>query len=299
MQQRLRFALIGNEFQTAKAAAVQQVLEALAARGASLLIEEDFYRSLQDKGMLPAVKESRVSIFENMNFDADFVVSLGGDGTFLKAASLVGEKQIPIIGVNTGRLGFLADVLAENIQQAFDDIYGGNYHVEKHAALQMDMSPTDSTTQNTSPYALNDIAVLKRDNASMITIHAYVNHEPLVTYRADGLVLSTPTGSTAYNLSNGGPIIAPLTNVLCLTPVAPHSLNIRPIVIKDDVEVKLTVESRSGNYLIAVDGRSQTLSEKTAVTIRRAPFTVNIVKLPSRTYFTTLREKMMWGIDAR
>ena len=299
MQQKLRFALIGNEFQTTMAAAVQQVLEALAARGASLLIEEEFHRFLQEKGMLSAIQESRVSVFGNMNFDADFAVSLGGDGTFLKAASLVGEKQIPIIGVNTGRLGFLADVLAENIQQAFDDIYSGNYHVEKHAALQMDMLPTDPTQQNTSPYALNDIAVLKRDNASMITIHAYVNHEPLVTYRADGLVLSTPTGSTAYNLSNGGPVIAPLTGVFCLTPVAPHSLNIRPIVIKDDVEVKLTVESRSGNYLIAVDGRSQTLSEKTAVTIRRAPFTINIVKLPSRTYFTTLREKMMWGIDAR
>ncbi len=149
------------------------------------------------------------------------------------------------------------------------------------------------------PYALNDIAVLKRDNASMITIHAHINGDELVTYQADGLVVSTPTGSTAYNLSNGGPIMAPLTGILCLTPVAPHSLNIRPIVINDDSVIELTVESRTHNYLVAVDGRSATLDESIPLVISKAPYTVRIVKRASQHYFATLREKMMWGMDAR
>ena len=149
------------------------------------------------------------------------------------------------------------------------------------------------------PYALNDIAVLKRDNASMITIHARINGDELVTYQADGLVVSTPTGSTAYNLSNGGPIMAPLTGILCLTPVAPHSLNIRPIVINDDSVIELTVESRTHNYLVAVDGRSATLDERIPLVISKAPYTVRIVKRASQHYFATLREKMMWGMDAR
>ena len=149
------------------------------------------------------------------------------------------------------------------------------------------------------PYALNDIAVLKRDNASMITIHARINGDELVTYQADGLVVSTPTGSTAYNLSNGGPIMAPLTGILCLTPVAPHSLNIRPIVINDDSVIELTVESRTHNYLVAVDGRSAALDERIPLVISKAPYTVRIVKRASQHYFATLREKMMWGMDAR
>jgi NAD+ kinase len=149
------------------------------------------------------------------------------------------------------------------------------------------------------PYALNDIAVLKRDNASMITIHARINGDELVTYQADGLVVSTPTGSTAYNLSNGGPIMAPLTGILCLTPVAPHSLNIRPIVINDDSVIELTVESRTHNYLVAVDGRSATLDESIPLVISKAPYTVRIVKRASQHYFATLREKMMWWMDAR
>ena len=149
------------------------------------------------------------------------------------------------------------------------------------------------------PYALNDIAVLKRDNASMITIHARINGDELVTYQADGLVVSTPTGSTAYNLSNGGPIMAPGTGILCLTPVAPHSLNIRPIVIGDESEIELSVESRTHSFLVAVDGRSESFDEGTRLVISKAPYAVRIVKRASQHYFATLREKMMWGMDAR
>ena len=146
---------------------------------------------------------------------------------------------------------------------------------------------------------MNDIAVLKRDNASMITIHARVGGNDLVTYQADGLVVSTPTGSTAYNLSNGGPIMAPGTGILCLTPVAPHSLNIRPIVIGDESEIELSVESRTHSFLVAVDGRSESFDEGTQLVISKAPYAVRIVKRASQHYFATLREKMMWGVDAR
>ena len=148
-------------------------------------------------------------------------------------------------------------------------------------------------------HALNDIAVLKRDNASMISIRTSINGEYLVTYQADGLIVSTPTGSTAYSLSNGGPIIVPQTGILCLTPVAPHSLNIRPMVISDDSEITLTVESRNHNFLIAVDGQSAKCSEKTRLTIRKAPYNIKIVKRSSQKYFSTLRQKMMWGADTR
>ena len=150
-----------------------------------------------------------------------------------------------------------------------------------------------------SPFALNDIAVLKRDNAAMISVRTCINGEYLVTYQADGLIVSTPTGSTAYGLSNGGPIIVPDADILCLTPVAPHSLNVRPIVINDDSEITLEVESRSHNFLVAIDGRSEKLLESPRLTIRKAPYTINIVKRDSRSYFSTLREKMMWGADHR
>jgi len=263
-----------------------------------------------------------------LDFPVDYAISMGGDGTLLKTASHVGATGIPIIGVNTGRLGFLADFLPNEIEQALDELYAGKCRVEEHAAIKLSLGDGSSGSNGSFsamlrkrpcgpsamslrdgskgsngsigyPYALNDIAVLKRDNASMITIHARINGDELVTYQADGLVVSTPTGSTAYNLSNGGPIMAPLTGILCLTPVAPHSLNIRPIVINDDSVIELTVESRTHNYLVAVDGRSATLDERIPLVISKAPYTVRIVKRASQHYFATLREKMMWGMDAR
>ena len=214
----------------------------------------------------------------------------------MRAAGHVGEKYTPILGINMGRLGFLADIIPGEIESAIASLYDGSYAVEKHTVISVE---ADGTQLEGLSCALNDIAVLKRDTASMITIHACVNGEYLVTYQADGLIVCTPTGSTAYSLSNGGPIIVPRTGTLCLTPVAPHSLNVRPIVIPDDSEVTLTVESRSHNFLIAVDGQSEKCAENTRLTIRKAPYSVNIVKRSSQRYFSTLREKMMWGADMR
>ena len=289
----LRFALFGKEFQAGKTVSIHRLIDSLKARGAEIYIERTFFQYITSAlGM-----EVEVSgVFDNYNFDVDFVISIGGDGTFLRAASMVGSKATPIIGVNTGRLGFLADIHPDEIDHAIAEIADGHYAVEPHAVIMVE---ADGEIIEGSPFALNDIAVLKRDNASMISIDTCINGEHLITYQADGLIVSTPTGSTAYSLSNGGPIIVPQTSTLCLTPVAPHSLNIRPIVLGDDSVVTLTVESRSHNFLIAIDGRSEKLTEATTLTIRKAPFTINIIKRNGRRYFASLREKMMWGVDGR
>jgi NAD+ kinase len=221
---------------------------------------------------------------------------MGGDGTFLRAASKVGGKQVPILGINTGRLGFLADVNAQEIEHTINALYEGDYAVDTRSVIRVE---TDGKAIQGYNCALNDVAILKRDNASMISIHVTVNGDYVTTYQADGLIISTPTGSTAYSLSNGGPIIVPGTHVFSLTAVAPHSLNVRPIVIGDEAVVTLTVESRSHNFLVAVDGRSESLPETTKVTIRKAPFAVRIVKSTDFRYFATLRDKMMWGADQR
>ena len=228
--------------------------------------------------------------------DADFVISMGGDGTFLRAAGRVGNRQIPLLGINMGRLGFLADVLPSEIETTLDRVLSGDYIIEDHTVIKLE---SDGEEVSCNPFALNDIAVLKRDSASMISIKARVNGDFLVNYRADGLIIATPTGSTAYSLSNGGPIIVPQSGSLCITPVAPHSLNIRPIVINDTGVIELEVESRSHNFLVAVDGRSLKMAEGTRLTIRKAPYTVKIIKLKNRRYFSTLHEKLMWGADNR
>ena len=289
----LRFALFGNEYQPRKSAALHGVLSFLHDRGAEIYIDRPFYDFLTAADY----PDLRVSgVFDSNNFDADYVISMGGDGTFLKAATRVGAKQTPIIGINMGRLGFLADVLPTEAEDALAAVYEGQYAVENHTAI---MVQTEGELIVGCPYALNDIAVLKRDNASMISIRTSVNGQYLVTYEADGLIVATPTGSTAYSLSNGGPIIVPQTGSLCLTPVAPHSLNIRPIVLGEDSVVTLNVTSRSHNFLIAIDGRSEKLVESTTVTIRKAPFPIRIVKRDGHRYFASLREKMMWGADMR
>ena len=228
--------------------------------------------------------------------NVDLVISMGGDGTFLKAACIVGEREIPILGINKGRLGFLADVLPSEIEDVLEHVLRRDYMIENHTVIKLE---ADGECVDCCPFALNDIAVLKRDTASMISIKAYVNGEFLVNYQADGLIIATPTGSTAYSLSNGGPIIVPQSGSLCITPVAPHSLNIRPIVINDTSVIELEVCSRSHNFLVAIDGRSMKLTEGTRLTIRKADYMVKLVKLKNQRYFSTLHRKLMWGADSR
>lgn len=292
IEKKLRFAIFGNEFQAKKSASIHKVLSVLHDHEASVSIDRPFLDFL----LREHISADWVDVFDGGDFDVDFVISMGGDGTFLKAAARVGSKGIPIIGVNIGRLGFLSDVMPSEIERAVDALYAGSYSLSEHAVICVDL---DDASGRVTGYAINDVAVLKRDTASMISIRTSIDDAYLVTYQADGVIVSTPTGSTAYNLSNGGPIMVPDTDTLCLTPVAPHSLNIRPIVVNGNAVITLSVESRSHNFLVAVDGRSQTFNECTRVTISKASHCIRTVKLPDKHYYSTLRDKMMWGADAR
>ena len=226
IERKLRFALFGKEFQDNKLAAIRNILAFLSSSNTQVAIDRAFHHYLTDTLHLDVADHQ---LFDGDDFEADFAVSVGGDGTFLQAASRVGAKGIPIIGINTGRLGFLADVLPSEIESAFGEMMEGNYRIEDHAVIEVS---ANGNPVSEHPFALNDIAVLKRDNASMISIRTCINGEYLVTYQADGLIISTPTGSTAYGLSNGGPIIVPDARNLCIPPV-----------------VTLEVESRSHNFL--------------------------------------------------
>ena len=289
----MKFALFGNSYQAKKSAYVKHLLSILERKQADIYICQKFYDFLtRDLHM----DIHAAGTFKDCLCDVDMVISMGGDGTFLKAASHVGAKDIPILGINTGRLGFLADISPEDIEGTIEDIYNNNYRIEDRSVLEVHC---DGQTLKGYPCGLNEIAVLKRDSSSMITIHAAINGAPLTTYQADGLVIATPTGSTAYSLSVGGPIMVPHSKTIAITPVAPHSLNVRPIVINDDWEITLDVESRSHNFLIAIDGRSETCREGTRLTIRKASYKTKVVKRPNHIFFHTLRNKMMWGADGR
>ena len=292
-RQPLKFAIFGNEYQARKSTSIEKILDYLVQKGAEIYVENAYYEFLTRSQHIDV---KAAGVFEDYNFDVDYVISMGGDGTFLKAASRVGAKGTPIIGVNMGRLGFLADVLPGEVEAALDSLYAGECQIEEHVVIQVE---AEGGVLAGNPFALNDIAVLKRDDASMISIRTQVDGEFLVNYEADGLIVTTSTGSTAYNLSNGGPIIIPQSSSLCLTPVAPHSLNIRPVVINDTAEITLDVESRSHNYLVAIDGRSERMTEGTRLVIRKAAHTIKIVKQRNQRYFSTLREKLMWGADQR
>lgn len=292
-RQPLKFAIFGNEYQAKKSTSIEKILDYLAQKGAEIYVENAYYEFLTRSQHIDV---KAAGVFEDYNFDVDYVISMGGDGTFLKAASRVGAKGTPIIGVNMGRLGFLADVLPGEVEAALDSLYAGECQIEEHVVILVE---AEGGVLAGNPFALNDIAVLKRDDASMISIRTQVDGEFLVNYQADGLIVTTSTGSTAYNLSNGGPIIIPQSSSLCLTPVAPHSLNIRPVVINDTAEITLDVESRSHNYLVAIDGRSERMTEGTRLVIRKAAHTIKIVKQRNQRYFSTLREKLMWGADQR
>ena len=308
--QTLTFALFGNVYQHEKSAAVRDVLLCLRERGARLMIEEEYYDFLCCSELLTTDELTRslrlvgpsasVSTFSGGDFEADFALSMGGDGTLLKTASLVGARQTPILGFNMGRLGFLADAGTRDVEATIDALYRGDYSIEDRALILVETAGNcNGAVIDGNPCALNDVAILKRDTASMISIRTTINGEYLTTYQADGLVVSTPTGSTAYSLSNGGPIIVPRTGVLLLTAVAPHSLNIRPIVIPDSAVVELNVSSRSHTFLVAVDGRSTKMPEDTVIRLSRAPYVARVVKRTSTNFFSTLREKMMWGADPR
>ena len=290
---KLRFALFGNIYQTNMSESIQKVLSTLSDYGSELFVDAEYYDFLKDDLHLTVPASN---VFYGNEFDADFVISMGGDGTFLKAASRVREKDIPILGVNMGRLGFLADTSPDDIEACVEALYHDDFAIQSRAMIEV---TTDGEPFEVFNCALNDVAILKRDTAAMISVRASINGQYLNTYQADGLVISTPTGSTAYSLSNGGPIIVPGTKVFSMTAVAPHSLNVRPIVLPDSSVIELEVESRSHNFLVAIDGRSEKCKEGTKITLKRAPYDIKVVKRAEHRYFNSLREKMSWGVDTR
>lgn len=289
----MKFAIFGNCYQAHKSSHAEHLFHLLMQRNASLCVSKEFYHFLKDDLHLNVPP---AELIDGDDFTADLTISIGGDGTFLKTASRVGRKNIPILGINTGRLGFLADISPDEIEETLNEIYNHQYKVEERSVLQLQC---DNETLMQAPYALNEIAVLKHDSSSMISIHTSINGAHLATYQADGLIVATPTGSTAYSLSVGGPIMVPHSQTFAITPVAPHSLNVRPIVICDDWEITLEVESRSHNFLVAVDGRSESCKESTQLRISRADYTIKVMKRCNHSFFDTLRNKMMWGADAR
>lgn len=293
MEKAKRCAIFGNTYQPKKCEAVQKLFEALTASGIVPLIDRPFFEYLKDE-MHVAVPDHQ--LITDDAFEADFAVSMGGDGTFLTTAKRVGEKQIPILGINTGRLGFLADFSLDDIMQTLDDLQEGKLRQEQCNVLQVECSEGEMQGY---PFALNEVAVLKHDSSSMISIRVDLGGEYLTTYQADGLVINTPTGSTAYALSVGGSVMLPGSQIIGLVPVAPHGLTVRPLTLPDNLDITLTVESRSHNFLVAIDGRSESCQDTTRLTIRKAPYQVIVLKRPDTTFLHTLRSKLLWGSDAR
>ena len=293
MDKALRFALFGNVYQPQKSVSVTRLLALLEARGAEVLMDHRFHDFLE--GELGRTL-SGMELIDDERFEADVVISLGGDGTFLDVARRVADKEIPILGVNMGRLGFLSDFTADDMEQAITEIYEGRIRRESRAVLRVDYSEGEAEGY---PYALNEVAVLKRDNSSMISIRVEIDGEYLTTYQADGLIINTPTGSTGYALSVGGPIMWPGIGAIGLVPVAPHSLNVRPLMVGDNQRITLSVESRSHNFLVAIDGRSETCHDGVRLDICRAPYPIHVLRRSDSSFFHPLRSKLMWGNDVR
>lgn len=291
-----RVLLFGNSHQVKKSLSVSHVLRKLQAAGADLRIEAEFAHFLLSLPDVDVRSFKTCTCSDAASWKADFAISMGGDGTFLRTAACVGSKGIPILGVNTGHLGFLADVMPDSIDQAVDCLMNGHYVVEPRSLLKVEKSGAPLAGY---PYALNEVAVLKHDNSALINVTTEINGDLLANYVADGLIVCTPTGSTGYSLSTGGPIISPDSQSFCISAVAPHSLNVRPVILNDDVDITLHVKTRSHKYLLAIDGRSETLCEGDALHLRRAEYSIGVIKVKHLRFFDTLRDKMSWGADQR
>lgn len=271
-----------------------ELLKALASRGHELWLPP----SLEDHVHMNIESGMQVRVFDYFvqgETMADVLICVGGDGTILDTLGIVRDTGVPILALNTGRLGFLADVQLENLHTALDDIEKGNYTIEQRSLLQLDSSH-ELFDYN---FALNDFVIHKKETSSMIVVHAYLNGEFLNSYWSDGLIISTPTGSTGYSLSCGGPIIFPKSDSFVITPIAPHNLNVRPVVVSDDVVISFEIEGRASSYLASLDARSQSISGEVNMAIRKADHKLNLMRLSNIHFLDTLRSKLHWGFDRR
>ena len=291
----MKIAIYGRNFNDSVLPFVQQVFNSLALYKIEILVFSKFNNFIKEKITLPA----NATIFSDHNDlvnHADVLLSLGGDGTLLDTLSLVRDSQIPIIGINFGRLGFLASINKNDIDTAISALVNGEYSLDKRSILNLESQNNLFADEN---FAMNDITIHRRDNSAMMIIHAYMNGEFVNSYWADGLIIGTPTGSTAYSLSCGGPIILPNAQNFVITPIAPHNLNVRPIIVPDNVELAFEIEARSTKFLLSCDSRTETVDRSVKITINKAKFNVNLVRLNNESYLTTLRNKLLWGIDTR
>lgn len=289
---RMKIGIFGSRHQ--KKDQIEKIFDILLAHNdVEIYLQTRFYEYL--KSDLDFVYEPS-GLIDCNDFSVDMVFSIGGDGTFLRTASIVQKKNIPILGINTGRLGFLADISDEDLEQTLNDLIHGKYRIEERTQLTLS---TEHKCFEGYNYALNEIAILKQDTASMLTIHAHINGEYLTSYQSDGLIVATPTGSTAYSMSVGGPIMIPSSSGFILTAIAPHSLTTRPLVVPDNSIITLDIESRNRNFLVSLDGRSNVLTSETCLEIRKGNHSLKVVKRIGHTFYETLRQKLMWGADSR
>lgn len=293
----MKIALFGQYYQNSTAEIVQKVVTFLESKDITIAFEASFLASLKEKGIVLKDYET-YSNYNNLDIDCKALISIGGDGTILKAATFVRDKNIPIIGINAGRLGFLATIQYENIETLLQKLLDNDYSISKRTLLSIKTNPEYDNFSDLD-FALNEVTVARKDTTSMITIVTYLNGEYLTSYWADGLIVSTPTGSTGYSLSCGGPVLTPNVESLVITPMAPHNLNARPLVITDDMEIELRISGREEQFLISLDSRISAVSKDTIIKIKKSPFTISIIEFKDESFLNTIRKKLLWGEDKR
>lgn len=289
----MQVGLHGKEFSLKSLPVVERVLDLVSDHGADPIVSSVFAAQLKKAGLKYKLKtyDTGASL-KGMKF----VLSLGGDGTLLETVTHVGKTEVPILGINLGRLGFLATINKDETSLALEKIFEGAYTLDKRSVLKLEANKALFEGMN---FALNDLTVMKKDTATMLIVHAHIDGQYLNSYWSDGLIISTPTGSTGYNLSCGGPLVFPRSGNFIITPVSPHTLTARPIIVSDSSEITLEVEGRSKNFLITLDSRVATGDASTKLKITRGDFKVNLIQLEGQHYFKTLRSKLNWGLDIR
>ncbi|AVR45345.1 NAD kinase [Christiangramia fulva] len=293
----MKIGIYGQFYHPNAARYIGQLLSLLDQKNIEVLIEEEFLKLIHENKTIEK-EYKHFNSFEELDKSFDLFMCIGGDGTILKSINYVRNLDIPIVGINTGRLGFLATIQKEEIEETLDDILGKKFSLSPRSVLTLQTNPKslDPVFNN---IALNEIAVSRKNTTSMITVDTWLDDQYLTSYWADGLIISTPTGSTGYSLSCGGPVIIPDTDSLIITPIAPHNLNARPLVIKDHTKIKLKVSGREDSHLISMDSRIASLQNDTEIIIQKASYSINFVELRGDSFLNTLRKKLLWGEDKR
>lgn len=293
----MKVAIYGQYYLVSTEPIIKDIFSFFNKNNVEMIIELEFLKMLNEKKI---IHEEYKTFSSHTELDASFdmLISIGGDGTILRAATLVRNSGVPILGINAGRLGFLATVQKENIEEFMQFIIEKKFTISERSLLSLSCSPENDAFQDIN-FAMNEISVSRKDTTSMITIDTYLNGEFLNSYWADGLIVSTPTGSTGYSLSCGGPILTPNVKSLVITPIAPHNLNARPLVVQDETEIRLRVTGREEQYLVSLDSRVASVKNESVLTIKKTPFHINMVEIPEETFLKTLRTKLLWGEDRR